>query len=60
MEVNEECVNSFFSSLDEIMDFSQAAISSNLVNESENDQEVLEALYTLANQTVYGKKSLEF
>ena len=55
MEVNEECVNSFFSSLDEIMDFSEATISSNLGNKSENDIDVLEALYTLANQTVYGK-----
>ena len=57
MEVNEECVSSFFSSLDEIMDFSQATIDSKLVSD-ENDQEVLEALYTLANQTICGKISV--
>ena len=57
MEVNEECVSSFFSSLDEIMDFSQATIDSKLVSD-ENDQEVLEALYTLANQTIFGKISV--
>ena len=53
MEVNEQCVGSFLSSLDEYVDFSSYENKKNLSNLTE--AEVIDEFYNFANKSIYGK-----
>ena len=54
MEVNEECVSSFLNELEDFVDFSRVS-SQELANQSEQD--VIQTLYTFANNTIYGEET---
>ena len=53
MEVNEQCVGSFLSSLEEYVDFSSYENKKNLSNLTE--AEVIDEFYNFANKSIYGK-----
>ena len=52
MEVNEECVSSFLNDLEDFVDFSRVP-NQDLANQS--DQDVIQTLYSFANNTIYGE-----
>ena len=53
MEVNDQCVGSFLSSLEEYVDFSSYENKKNLSNLTE--AEVIDEFYNFANKSIYGK-----